>query len=542
MTNLKSLSFLAALISGLAFAQTDLAPEMLAPSSARTPAGHVHSNHYFGATRKHESLAGPFARLSGPDGLAPSAVLSAYGLTPSLGSAAIAIVVPFDLPSALNDFNTFSQTFSLPTETSINVASPTNTHLQVLYVGGSQPNASIAWGSLAALTIEWAHAIAPNAKIYLVEAKSDSLPDIYAGVSLAKTQAGVAQVVMPWGADEYASEASDDHVFLQPGVTFFAPTGDFNNHLQFPAASPYVVGVAGTNLDLSGSAPVETAWTSAAVGISQYEPRPAAQNPVSAIVGTKRGSPDIAVIGDPLTSVAVYSQFAIGGWTVMGGSSLSSAVAAAIANDRGQFSASSSAELSRVYQYLGTRFFRDITGGSAGSVKAGTGYDLATGAGSPQGLYTSLVSKTYDPSNIVVENGTHTSGSLASLNTSDGDAYKITSKLVSGTGQVAQYTSDVPIDHLSSQMVSITLQLGTASATTASVSVYAYNWKTLSYDLLTKFTGTVATSVKSVSIDKWAPYFSASKVARFRVVANVPGNTASAFTLGTDLLTISGTF
>ncbi|MFM9597442.1 hypothetical protein ACKI1O_49910, partial [Streptomyces scabiei] len=84
--------------------------------------------------------------------------------------------------------------------------------------------------------------------------------------------------------------------------------------------------------------------------------------------------------------------------------------------------------------------------------------------------------------------------------------------------------------------------LGTASATTASVSVYAYNWKTLSYDLLTKFTGTVATSVKSVSIDKWAPYFSASKVARFRVVANVPGNTASAFTLGTDLLTISGTF
>ena len=84
----------------------------------------------------------------------------------------------YHYPTALADFNAFSQQFGLPTESSKNAMSAGNKTLQVVYAQGYQPPSggpiSRSWNLEAALDIEWAHAMAPNAKIYLIEANSAS--------------------------------------------------------------------------------------------------------------------------------------------------------------------------------------------------------------------------------------------------------------------------------------------------------------------------------------------------------------------------------
>ena len=57
-------------------------------------------------------------------------------------------------------------------------------------------------GSGEALDVEWVHAIAPGAKIVLVEADSQSLSDLMASVVTAANQPGVSVVSMSWGFTE----------------------------------------------------------------------------------------------------------------------------------------------------------------------------------------------------------------------------------------------------------------------------------------------------------------------------------------------------
>lgn len=483
---------------------------------------------------------GPF---STPEGLTPAKVNFAYSIPPGLGSDAIAVVIPFHLPSALKDFNTFSIQYSYGQEISTNPYLAANKRLQVVFASGSQPPSSVLWGATAAMAIEYAHSVAPRAKIYLVEAASDQLPALYAAVKVAKAKAGVRQVILPWGTDEYAAEAADDATFLQSGVTFFASTGDFTGHLQYPAVSPNVVGVGGTNLSFSGLTPIEVASDSTAAGLSQFESRPSSQDPLVGTVGVKRGSPDLALVGDPLTSVAVYSDFALGGWMVMGGTSLAATVAAGIANVRGSFADGSANEIRRINQFLGTRFFRDITSGSAGAFSAKAGYDILTGAGSPTNVYSAVASKVYAPSSAGVEVGSLMSGSLSSLGAVDANTYNVASQLVAGTGQVAQVTADLPLDRPASQMVSINLQLTIGGNLGSTVQVYVWNWKTTSYLLAGTFPGTSSATTRVIAISKWSTLVdSLSNTIRVRVKSTAAGDASPTFTEGIDQLDLAGSY
>ena len=106
-------------------------------------------------------------------------------LNPSGGAKAIAIVDAYDYPTALSDLQIFSAQFGL--------TAPTTANFQVVYATGTQPRADSGWGLEAALDIEWAHAMAPQSKIYLVEAASNSFADLLTAVSVASnlvTQAG----------------------------------------------------------------------------------------------------------------------------------------------------------------------------------------------------------------------------------------------------------------------------------------------------------------------------------------------------------------
>ena len=135
----------------------------------------------------------------------------------------------------------------------------------------------------------------------------------------------VRQVSMSFGAPEFAFETDEDGVFTAANQTYFAAIGDDANEVDYPAASPNVVGVGGTRLKVgSGGAVTETAWGDGGGGPSLYEPLPAYQ--IGFTTGS-RGTPDVAAVADPNTGCAIYDSTPMTthgatGWTVAGGTSL----------------------------------------------------------------------------------------------------------------------------------------------------------------------------------------------------------------------------
>jgi subtilase family serine protease len=329
----------------------------------------------------------------------PSTIRSVYNLPATGGSGAIAVVDAYDYPTALADFNYFAKYFSLPTETSTNATNSTNTQFQVVYAGGIRPMSGgsyiSSWDSEAALDIEWAHAIAPKAKIYLVEAASDNFDDLNYAVQIAASLPGVKEVSMSWGGDEFNYESTYDAKYLATGVVFFAAGGD-SNSICYPASSPNVIACGGTTLNRNTRTAAftgETAWNDTGCGPSLYEPRPAFQSAISRTVGSYRGTNDLSFEADPNTGVYVWDStplYGQSGWSIYGGTSVATPCLAAEANLAASshgFATSSAAEETRIYGHLSNaQSFRDITSGRSGRYSAGTGWDYVTGVGSPISL------------------------------------------------------------------------------------------------------------------------------------------------------------
>ena len=335
-----------------------------------------------------DATIGGGRHLLAPGGYGPSTIRAAYNIASTGGSGAHAVVIAYHYPNARRDFNMFSTQYSLPLEASTDQTKATNEHFQVVYQGTAVPPQNTGWNQEAALDIEWSHAMAPGAKIYLVEANSSSFNDLNAAIKKAAALPGVRSVSMSFGANEFSGETSFDSDFAQPNVVFFASTGDSGGQRSWPALSPKVVAVGGTSLTGSGPSWVETVWSGSGGGNSAFYPRPTYQNAVQTVVGTKRGSPDISAVADPYTGVAVYAPTSAtaSAWMVFGGTSVACPVVAGMYNNSGQNSASSEAELTRIYAKLGTSSFRDIVSGKSGTNSAKVGYDLASGVGSPNGI------------------------------------------------------------------------------------------------------------------------------------------------------------
>ena len=198
------------------------------------------------------------------------------------------------------------------------------------------------WEVEEELDVEWAHAMAPGAQIVLVEANSQSLSDLMAGVATAAAQPGVSVVSMSWGFPEgqavfAADEASYDSVFNVPGVTFLASTGDYGvANPEYPAFSPNVVAVGGTSLNLNAdnSYNSETGWgyysDSAGMsigsggGLSQFETEPSYQQGVQST--GSRTTPDVSMFADPATGAWIADPYNLdpsNPFEVVGGTSLS---------------------------------------------------------------------------------------------------------------------------------------------------------------------------------------------------------------------------
>jgi kumamolisin len=364
-------------------------PGVIVPSTtvARTiDAGvNAHTNHLI-------SQASATGRLIGPTGLTPQQLYVAYSIPSGLGQGAIAIVDAYHYPTSLADFNTFSIQFGLPPEQSVSATSSSNTVFQVVFASGTQPVVDSGWSQEMAIDTQWSHAMAPHAKIYLVEAKSSSVADLMAAVIIAKALPGVTQVSMSFGSPESACNfVHYDPNLVQAGVVFFAAAGDTPNELDFPALSKNAVSVGGTtlNFDSMGNRLFENSWSRTGGGASKFEPRPVFQNVVASTVQAYRGGCDISAVGDPLTGLSVYDSTPSGGfsgWLNFGGTSVSCPIVAGIANAANVPFASSQAFNAAVYGELGSPVFHDVTHGTSGTNAAGHGWDYLSGVGTPNGV------------------------------------------------------------------------------------------------------------------------------------------------------------
>jgi kumamolisin len=287
------------------------------------------------------------------------------------------------------------------------------------------------------LDIEVIGGIAPHANQLVYEGPNTTqgLNDTYNQI----VHEHKAQVVsISWGLCETSTGAAElqtlDNIFKQgaaEGMSFFAASGDSgaydcndsNLAVDSPADDPYVTGVGGTTLQLNGGAyGSESAWSNANAtqrspkgaggggGLSSVFTLPAWQNgqgvmnpnssgaPCNAPTGQFcREVPDVSADADPNSGYALYCTVNNAGcpstgWMNVGGTSAASplwAGSTAIINQYLQSKGKSiiGSANPALYALLNAQPalspFHDITTGSNLYYPAGTGYDMASGIGSP---------------------------------------------------------------------------------------------------------------------------------------------------------------
>lgn len=202
-------------------------------------------------------------------GLTPALIKEAYGFSSAFftntrgrvvaangAGQTIAIVNPYHAPTIGADFRKFNKAFGLP-----NNAARGGFALSVAKPQG-QPRVDASWAQEAALDVQWAHAIAPGARILLVEAKTSSPDDLAKAVNYARNRRGVTVVSMSFGYDAPPPNAAlFNAVFTTPprhvgglsrgdGVSFVMAAGDNGVLAAWPDAGVPVVSVGGTLLTL----------------------------------------------------------------------------------------------------------------------------------------------------------------------------------------------------------------------------------------------------------------------------------------------------
>jgi subtilase family serine protease len=350
--------------------------------------------HYF----IHEAAG---ANLASPPSSAfvPAQIRHAYGFDQVANQGAgqiIGIVEAYDDANAEADLGVFSKKFGLAACTTANGC------FLKTYETTRKPAANANWAVEASLDIQWAHAIAPQAKIVLVEASTNNLSDLLSAVDVA-VEHGASAVSMSWTSGEFSSERSLDNHFVASGVTFVAASGDSGYGVNYPAASPDVVAVGGTSLalDARGNYLSETAWSGSGGGQSVYEFEPLVQSqfPIPDDSRGVRGTPDVSYNANPGTGYAIYDSAGINGatgWFQVGGTSAAApqwTALIAIANSmrvaqrKAHLTSANGALYAAAKTSLPANFHPVNSGlnGSCGQLcDASVGYDYVTGLGTPQ--------------------------------------------------------------------------------------------------------------------------------------------------------------
>jgi kumamolisin len=339
------------------------------------------------------------------------------------GYGAIALVDAYDNPNAASDLQAFDGYWGLAAANFVKV-----------YANGNgscgAPPADAGWSVESSMDIEYAHVFAPSAAIILVEACSSSYADLFYAEQVAFNYivthypAG-GQVSNSWQGGEFAGQIADDSLFADftynwtdnyaTPILAFASSGDGGFGVGYPSTNPWVISAGGTSI-LRNSATLkfgsESCWGGSGGGKSTVEtyatsftggntgPWADFQYPIFG--KANRATPDMSFDADPASGAWVYSGFGLGGWGVVGGTSLSSPALAGIVNRLGNKLGSvfltpatsggdwfSTWENNMLYSQLATAKayktnFYDVKTGSNG-VSAVASWDFCTGIGSPRG-------------------------------------------------------------------------------------------------------------------------------------------------------------
>jgi subtilase family serine protease len=339
----------------------------------------------------------------------PSDIREAYGVDqlPELGDGqTIVLVDSYGTPAGAQEIQAFHDAF-FPNE-------PLN-FSQVFPLGNPQyqngngkgqsgSGAAAGWAQEAALDIQWAYAIAPHAHIVLMAVPPAETLGVQGFPNLMKAINGaidtypagtvfsmsLASSEADFGGAGAVQTAKFDQVFqkgIAKGDSFFGASGDNGSNTllkqqhkaavgpdpgaEWPASSPYVTAVGGTQLqfgwawDPQSDTPFDAggnptsyfqttaggntnvvwneSWLPAATGggPSMIYARPSWQNSVQGVVGNARGVPDVswnaAVNGGVLTDLQSFLPPDQQGFYIFGGTSAATpqiAALTALVNER----------------------------------------------------------------------------------------------------------------------------------------------------------------------------------------------------------------
>lgn len=353
--------------------------------------------------------AGPDA--STPSGYTPADLQSAYDLATAASEPGdgetVAVVDAYGDPHASSDLAVYRKQFGLPACTT---ASKCLTIMNE-FGGSTLPKADPTgggWELEQSLDLDMVSAVCPNCSIDLVEANTDNVGDLARAEATASRTPGVNAVTNSWGSgSEFVGENAFDPDFYAPGVAIAAAGGDDGYGTQYPATSPYVTSVGGTRLvSAQGGKWTQTAWGMVGSGCSVLEPKPSWQTADDRSPGgcLNRTDNDVSADADPATGVALYDSepYSPGGgapgWTVAGGTSVSTPIIAAtyaladiVAGGPGKGLTAGTMPAS--YPYLAKSGLTPVVGGSDGRCEsdrkylctAVKGFNGPTGLGTPDG-------------------------------------------------------------------------------------------------------------------------------------------------------------
>lgn len=268
---------------------------------------------------------------------APTQIRTAYDIQRVLDSgdkgqgSTIVIIDAFQSPTIQHDLDLFDKTFGLK-YTKVNIIAPNG----LTPFNPNDPN-QVGWSGEISLDVEWAHAIAPEAKIDLVLAPSNADADLLSVTKYAVNNRLGNVISQSFGEAESCADPNllaQEHALFQQankaGITVFASSGDqgaaqptcdgtsYFLSASTPASDPNVTGVGGTYLNAnpqSGLYHGEAAWNdsfgASGGGFSSLYTRPGFQS--GFVANAMRGVPDVAYNGDVNGGVlTVWSESGFG--------------------------------------------------------------------------------------------------------------------------------------------------------------------------------------------------------------------------------------
>ncbi len=472
------------------------------------------------------SLAGAIIAIGGLDDVGVYHPLDQAAATAHVGSGPAGGYTPselrtaYDMGSLISGDNGSGQTVAI-FELDGYIPADVNTYLSYYSLGSAKysnvlvdgaTNTAGAGAIEVELDMEDVSAIASgaNQKIYIGPNTTQGVNDTYNKIvtdNIAKTAS------TSWGLCEPSSGTSElaalDTIFQQAaaqGQAIFAAAGDSgaydcgdtNLAVDSPADDPNVVGVGGTSLNTGsgGTYSSETVWSCSSCtgngsakgeggggGLSTYFSQPSYQTGPGVSNSYSNGMrevPDVSADADPNTGYSMYCTVSAAGcpssgWLEIGGTSAAAPLWAAVATDTNQYLAgqskptlgSGSAEIYHLFNTSQTyTAYHDITSGNNLYYPATSGYDMASGIGTPD-----VWNFARDAAGAVVSNDFSISASPTSLSIQQGNngTSTISTAVTSGSAGTVSLTASVSPSGPTASLNPTSVTAGNSSTLTVSV-------------------------------------------------------------------------